>query len=53
MTKYRVKRLPNVNGKLDFEWSVIDMAGGAKWDWGKIESEVKSMKPNEEKIVEI
>ena len=53
MTKYRVKRLPNVIGKLDFEWEVVGNSKDAKWDWNKIETEVKSMKVGEEKIVTI
>ena len=53
MTRYRVKRLPNVIGKLDFEWEVIGSAKGAQWDWNKIESEVRKMEVGEEKIVTI
>ena len=53
MTKWRVKRLPNVDGKLNFEWSACDGQFGYKWDFEKMEKEVKKMAINEEKIIEI
>ena len=53
MTKWRIKRLEDVGGKLNFSWEKYDNDKGSKWDWGAIESAAESMKIGEEKIVEI
>ena len=53
MTKWRVKRLPDVEGKLSFTWEACEGQNGYKWDWPTIENEVKKMDINEEKIIEV
>ena len=53
MTKWRIKRLPNVEGKLSFSWEQCDHQKHAKWDWDIIEKEIKKMAVDEEKIIEI
>ena len=53
MTKWRIKRLPNVSEKVNFSWEQYDHDKGAKWDWNIIEAEVGKMEINEEKIIEI
>ena len=53
MTKWRIKRLPDVEGKISFSWEQCDHLRAAKWDWEKIQKAVEEMKTDEEKIIEI
>lgn len=53
MTKWWIKRLENVDGKLNFSWNLVDGQKEAKWDCEKIEAEIRKMGINEEKIIEI
>ena len=53
MTKWKIKRLPDVEGKLSFGWSPLEVEESYKWDWEKIEPEIESMEINEERIIEI
>ena len=53
MTKWKIKRLDDVDGKINFSWDKADSSKGSKWDWEKIHSEVNKMEIGEERIVEI
>lgn len=53
MTKWRIKRLPDVEGKLSFGWSPEGDNTDYKWDWETIEAALDEMEINEEKIIEI
>ena len=53
MTKWKIKRLPNVEEKLSFSWAPLEVEESYKWDWEKIEPIIESMEINEERIIEI
>lgn len=53
MTKWKIKKCDDIDGKPDFEWEQWDGKKDAKWDWDKIMSEVKSMEIGEERIIEV
>ena len=53
MTKWKIKRLEDVCGKLNFQWEKADNDKGAKWDFEKMEAEIKKMDINEEKIIDV
>lgn len=54
MTKWRIKRLPDVEGKISFSWDLVNpVQCGVHWDWNIIEKETETMEVNEEKIIEI
>jgi hypothetical protein len=53
MTKWWIKRLEDVDGKLNFEWSLSYGQKAAKWDIEKMKSEIRKMEIGEEKSIEI
>lgn len=53
MTKWWIKRLEDIDGKLNFGWGLVGGQKEAKWDFEKIESEIRKMEIGEEKIIEI
>jgi hypothetical protein len=54
MSKLSVKRLKNVSGKLNFEWSFIECTGPIKEpSWTNLMKMVEKMEIGEEKTIEI
>ena len=53
MTKWKIVRLTDVDGKLNFSWEKYDNDKGAKWNLEDIERTAESMEIGEEKIIEI
>ena len=53
MTKWRLKRLPDVSGNANFNWEQCDYQKSAHWDFYTIKKEIEKMEVGEEKIIEI
>lgn len=53
---YELKRLPDVNGEMNWKLSRITKDGPLKfisWDWEEIRQDVSQLKVGETKIIEI